>query len=415
MRVRTTVPLKHLAGINERTLPEDTDHAFQFRYIDIGAVGRGDLIAPPQDLSFEGAPSRARRLVRAGDTIVSTVRTYLRAVWHVSGDIDRLVVSTGFAVITPRTVDPRYLAWWIRSDPFIEEVVARSVGVSYPAINQEDLGGLPVRVPSLSEQRSIADFLDVESARIDALIRKKRKLRAAVLERSWSVVLRAVTLGLDDVDVGEAVSPWGILDPAWPVPHIGVIARIYPGTSFPVEEQGRESGDLPFVKVADLGRERATGLHQVSNWVSYDTARSLGARIAPAGAILYARVGAALLLNPRRILCEPAILDDNVRGIAFDRGDARYWAYLLSFLDLGALANSGPVPSISEDQVSAVPVPCPPLSEQCRIAGYCDQVMAHGRSIAIHLERQITLLQEHRQALVTAVVTGELDISGAAA
>ena len=101
------IPLKRLARINERTLPESTDPGREIRYVDIGSVGRGRLVKEPEQMHFSDSPSRARRLVRQGDTIVSTVRTYLRAVWPVIGSVDGLVVSTGFAVLTPTAVDPR--------------------------------------------------------------------------------------------------------------------------------------------------------------------------------------------------------------------------------------------------------------------------------------------------------------------
>jgi type I restriction enzyme S subunit len=177
------VPLKYLVGINERSLGDDADPDAEVRYIDISTVGQGALVTEPQALRFGDAPSRARRLVAAGDTIVSTVRTYLRAVWPVDGETDDLVVSTGFAVLTPHEVEERYFSWWVRSDIFIEDVVARSVGVSYPAINALDLGSLPVRIPSVAEQRAIADYLDTETARIDALITKKRRMIELLDER----------------------------------------------------------------------------------------------------------------------------------------------------------------------------------------------------------------------------------------
>ena len=120
-----------------------------------------------------------------------------------------------------------------------------------------------------------------------------------------------------------------------------------------------------------------------------------------------------MLLNPRKILVQPTILDDNVRGISFDRGDARYWAYLLCLLDLGQLANPGPVPSVSEAQVKEVRVPCPPTQEQGAIADYADAQITQARSLADAIDRQVGLLIEHRQALVTTAVTGELEIPGA--
>ena len=109
--------LRHLVRINERALSDATDPQFEFRYIDIGMVGRGVLLEEPQWLTFADAPSRARRLVRSGDTIISTVRTYLRAVWPVADPAEDLVVSTGFAVLTPGPeIDGRYLGWLAQSN-----------------------------------------------------------------------------------------------------------------------------------------------------------------------------------------------------------------------------------------------------------------------------------------------------------
>ena len=128
---RSLCRLKYLVAINPRSLPEQSPVDLAIQYLDIGAVGRGVLVAEPEITTFGIAPSRARRLVSEGDTIVSTVRTYLRAVWPVRGDTNDLVVSTGFVVLSPGSLlDSRYLGWVAQSDVVIEEVVARSVGVS---------------------------------------------------------------------------------------------------------------------------------------------------------------------------------------------------------------------------------------------------------------------------------------------
>ena len=128
--------LKYHVELNPEVLSEATPPDLEISYIDISSVSRGGHIAPPQRLTFGDAPSRARRTVRTRDTIVSTVRTYLRAVARIPDDMDGFVCSTGFAVLRLRQVlDPDFLYYWASSPPFIEEVVARSVGVGYPAIN----------------------------------------------------------------------------------------------------------------------------------------------------------------------------------------------------------------------------------------------------------------------------------------
>ncbi|MGB4417415.1 MAG: restriction endonuclease subunit S, partial [bacterium] len=105
-------PLKRWVRINESNLPETTPADYEFKYIDIGTVGTGFLIREPQQMRFGGAPSRARRVLRRGDTIVSTVRTYLKAVYHVARDANALVCSTGFVVLTagPGT-HPKYVSY----------------------------------------------------------------------------------------------------------------------------------------------------------------------------------------------------------------------------------------------------------------------------------------------------------------
>lgn len=164
-------PLKHLARINPDKLADDTDPDFEMEYVDIGNVTLEAGIGSTEKHRFEVAPSRARRLVRDGDTIVSTVRTYLKAVAPIAHPPDNLVVSTGFAVLRPgHDLIPGYLFRLAQSDLFVQRIVAHSVGVSYPAINASDIGKFAIPVPPLEEQRAIAAFLDRETAKIDELI-----------------------------------------------------------------------------------------------------------------------------------------------------------------------------------------------------------------------------------------------------
>ncbi len=96
-------PLKRWAGINLKTLPDNTSLDYEFRYLDISSVSTGCLTQQPKNMKFGIAPSRARRVLKKGDTIISTVRTYLKAMYYVAEDATNLVASTGFAVLTPLT------------------------------------------------------------------------------------------------------------------------------------------------------------------------------------------------------------------------------------------------------------------------------------------------------------------------
>ena len=190
--------LKFWVDTNKRTLSEKTDPNFQFRYIEIGGVSEGALLNEPAAIRFGSAPSRARRIVRQGDTIVSTVRTYLKAVWFADDEADDLVCSTGFAVLTPK-VDafPKFVSYVVQSDAFIHQVMANSDGVAYPAISVSKLRVLYVPVPPMDEQRAIAEYLDAKTAAIDAAIAHYERMAELVAEYWTVLVADAVTGRID--------------------------------------------------------------------------------------------------------------------------------------------------------------------------------------------------------------------------
>ena len=198
--------LKNWLGVNELLLSEDTDPEYTFDYLDIGSVETGRLAARPQRIRFGNSPSRARRVVRSGDTIVSTVRTYLKAVWHAEHPGADLIASTGFAVLTPRRgTSPSFASYLCQSDPFTNRVTAESVGIAYPAIAETRLGTFEVCVPPVAEQVAIARFLDAADRRIQRYIRAKEKLIGAASQgqRESSLVHEWRTRLIADVVTGK--------------------------------------------------------------------------------------------------------------------------------------------------------------------------------------------------------------------
>ena len=190
--------LKYLATINDEALPDATPADQEMQYVDIGSVDSVKGVTTSELLTFESAPSRARRVVRDGDTIVSTVRTYLRAIAAIREPAENLVVSTGFAVVRPRRMESGYLSYAARESRFVETVVARSVGVSYPAVNASEIATIPVPRPPAAEQRAISDYLDRETAKLDGLI---GKVETAIgrLREYRSALITAVVTGKVDV------------------------------------------------------------------------------------------------------------------------------------------------------------------------------------------------------------------------
>jgi type I restriction enzyme S subunit len=191
--------LKYLTSINQDSLPEHTDRESDIYYVDIGSVTMEAGINEVEHFKFGKAPSRARRLAKKGDTIISTVRTYLKAIGYVGSEEKKYVYSTGFAVLQPsKKIVPEYLYSFVKSDLFTNQVDTFSIGISYPAINSSTLGELYVAVPPKDTQATIATYLDQKTAQIDTAIAQKEQLIELLQERKQIIIQRAVTRGLDE-------------------------------------------------------------------------------------------------------------------------------------------------------------------------------------------------------------------------
>lgn len=202
-------PLKRWVSINERVLPETTDPEYSFDYLDIGCVGTGRLVGKPSRIPFSDAPSRARRILQRGDTIISTVRTYLRAVWFVADDVSDLVASTGFAVLSPREgVVPEYLGLTLQSDPFINRVTANSIGIAYPAIAETRLGTFHVAIPpDAREQQAIVKQVEDETAALSTWIERTQREIDLIREYRTRLITDVVTGKVDVRGLAPAETP----------------------------------------------------------------------------------------------------------------------------------------------------------------------------------------------------------------
>lgn len=192
--------LKDWCAVNASTLPESTPGGYSFDYFDISVVGTGVLTGEPQPLTFDGAPSRARRRLAPNDILISTVRTYLKAIYFFEDWPRDAVASTGFAVLTPKAgVLPELLAYALMTPRFIDVVISRSVGVAYPAIAETRLSALHLELPiDGAEQRSILASIKADTKLVDEAIAKERSQIDLILEYRDSLVA-AVVMGRLDV------------------------------------------------------------------------------------------------------------------------------------------------------------------------------------------------------------------------
>lgn len=185
--------LKYVADINNRSLSENTKSDFSFKYVDIGSVDQNGIIGELEELTFENCPSRARRVVVDGSTIIGTVRTYLKAIHYFEKIDDPIIASTGFAVIdVGRELLPKYFYYHSRTESFIGEISKRSVGVSYPAINQSDLANIVIKFPEIREQENIVKSLEMKIGAINDTIGKVEASLNNFLIYKQSLIYNAV-------------------------------------------------------------------------------------------------------------------------------------------------------------------------------------------------------------------------------
>lgn len=188
------VPLFAVATVNDDVLPETTDPDFSFDYVDISSISDFHVSDTLARFTFREAPSRARRLAQPGDIALSTVRTYLRAIAPITEQHADSVFSTGFAIIRPEpsVLNSSFLQYAALSTDFIDSIVSHSNGVSYPAINATDVMRFRIPLPPPETQQRIADYLDRETAEIDAAVADLDRYVGLLERRKFSVLTQAL-------------------------------------------------------------------------------------------------------------------------------------------------------------------------------------------------------------------------------
>ena len=405
--------LKYLVTFNDETIGESTDDEFEFDYIDIGSVEYGKGIKYLQHMSFKDAPSRARRVVRPGDVIISTVRTYLKAVATIEdNDIENpLIVSTGFVVLRAKSgvILPQFLKYALLSDSFISMIEARSTGISYPAINASDVIRLSIPVPSLNEQHRIASFLDTECSRIDAVIAQTRASIEEYKKLKQSIITQAVTKG---IRFGRKMKDSGIewigdIPEDWKIQRIKTIFRLRDERNYlPLEEVNLISlyTDLGVVQHCDL--EKTTG-NKASNADGYKKVYEndiiVNIILCWMGAI--GRSAYTGVTSPAYDIYVPS--DDiecnfyhhyfrtkGFSGDCYKRGK-------------GIMAMRWRTYS---DQFRDIKVVVPPLEEQREILSYLNQKTKEIDSLVIKKESFLNQMESYKKSLIYEYVTGKKEV-----
>jgi type I restriction enzyme S subunit len=411
--------LKTVASHNDDVLDESTAPDTAIVYVDISSVDGVNGITAKDSMLFSAAPSRARRRVKHGDVIVSTVRTYLRAIARIRNPEDNLIVSTGFAVIRARSeLDPDFVGYLLSASHFVEQVIVRSTGVSYPAINASELVGIPVTVPPVPEQTLIAAFLDKETAKIDELVAEQRRLMELLKEKRQAVISQAVTKGLNPhAPLKPSGIEWlGDIPEHWSVLQLNRLIQARRRITYGIVQPGDWD---------ELGRFMIRGQDYSFGWAQPETIFKVSdeveipyrrARLMTNDLVLTI-VGAGvgnIAIVPQWL--EGANITQTTARIAVDssKADPRFVAAVLhgpiGKRSVELYAKGAAQPGLNLEHVRIFPVTMPPLNEQHEIATFIDRETSVFDALTAEAQRAIDLLKERRTALISAAVTGQIDV-----
>jgi len=406
------IPLKFLCTCNDQVISDSTDKDYEIEYIDIGSVSSSQGITTTERMTFSTAPSRARRLVKDGDIIISTIRTYLEAIAPIINPPINMVVSTGFAVIRPSfNLNDRFASYCLRASGFIKEVISRSVGVSYPAINASDLINISIPHCSLHEQYTIATFLDHETAKIDNLIEKQQQLIELLKEKRQAVISHAVTKGLNpDVPMKDSGVEWlGSIPRNWNCVAIKNICKIVNGSTPKSSIEEYWDGDVDWFTPTDLSRKEAIQISESLRKISNAGFLSCGTTMVPANTvILSSRAPIGSLAITKKEACTnqgcKSLITSNISLSKYI-----YYSLLTFNSPLNNLGRGSTFLELSTDDLGSFKISLPD-NDMGKIIKYIDKITSRIDFLIEAQLRQISLLKERRTALISAAVTGKIDV-----
>lgn len=343
-----------------------------------------------------------------GDVLFGKLRPYLAKAW-VAAFPGRC--TTELLVMQPVEVEPRFLRYVCLTRDFIDAVDASTFGSKMPRADWDFIGNMVVPVPRIPHQHAIADYLDRETARLDALVAAKERVLGLLTDKRRALITRAVTRGLDPhASLRDSGIPWlGAIPAHWETERARWLFR--------ERDQRSDTGEEELLTVSHL---TGVTLRSEKDVNMFEAETTEGYKICLSGDLvintLWAWMGAMGVSSVNGIVSpaynvyepgsrlEPMYIDALVRLPIFAQEVTRYskgvWSSRLRLYPEGFFE---------------VVLPVPPLDEQRAIVAYIAEESAKLDDLRAATERTTALLKERRAALIAAAVTGQIDIRRAVA
>lgn len=373
----------------------------------------GRLTGWPSDEEHSGTTSR----FKAGDVLFGKLRPYLAKGLYASFSGR---CSPELLVLRPRVHESRFLRYFLLSDEFIRGVNATTYGAKMPRANWDTIGNLLTPVPSPAEQEAIADFLDDKTAVIDELIAKKERLIELIEAKRQATITRAVTKGLGPgAPMKDSGVEWlGEVPAHWEVVQTRFVAKLESGhTPSRQHPEYWIPGEctIPWFTLADVWQirgDRQEYLGDTAEKVSPLGLANSSARLLPAKTVVLSRTASVGFSG---IMAKPmATSQDFVNWICGPRIQPEYLLFVFRAMraEFKRLKMGSTHQTIYMPDVRGFRTPLPPIEEQDAIVAAVRRGTSRFDGLGVKLERQIDRLREYRKTLISAAVTGQVDIRG---
>ena len=403
--------LKDVAAINAVTLSAGTDLDYEFDYLEISNVDYYGIVDPNaiERLRFEDAPSRARRRVTAGSTVISSVRPNLQAVAFFPDAPTCFVCSTGFNVVEPQPsrLAPQFAYYHLISENARQYFEAAATGVGYPAVGDKEFNAIAVPLPPLPEQQRIAAYLDASCAAIDAAVAAKRRQLETLDALRKSIIQNSVTKGLNFGAVLRDSGDGGLGD----IPSHWRTDRMKDVVELRNEKTDLTSEKADYLELEDIESGSGRILNR-RNTLEVESAVTIFKK----GDILFGK------LRPYLEKYVHADFDGKCTGeiLAFKptRITSRFLFYCIAspwFIGrCNTLAYGAKMPRVNwQTQLASFNLPLPPAEEQGAISGFLDAKLGELGRIVENIESQIAILTAYRKSLIHECVTGQRRVTEA--
>lgn len=310
-------------------------------------------------------------------------------------------------------------AYWYFTDLYNRQVFNQLGGGVRQTLGPEELLTLPIPKIPANEQHAIAAFLDRETAKIDALVAEQERLIALLAEKRQAIISHAVTKGLNpDAPMKDPGIEWlGEVPEHWEVKRLKFMATVQTGIAKGKDYAGQTTIEVPYLRVANV-QDGHLDLEEMAT-LSIPQADLPRYLLQPGDVLMneggdYDKLGRGHIWSGEIVPCihQNHVFAVRPRGVSAQWLNAFTSSSAAQFYFMSRSKQSTNLASISSSNIMELSISVPPSEEQEIILTYLGSEIARGETLTQEATRAIELLKERRAALISAAVTGKIDVRG---